>query len=114
LLGLATALVNDPDHERVQLIARDPAGRASGFATVYWTWSATSGTDRRHERPVRRRTRPRQGLPAQLIVECRNETARRGGRKLTRQTAPNNLRAQAVYERLGATREQWVDYWLPC
>jgi RimJ/RimL family protein N-acetyltransferase len=52
------------------------------------------------------------GLAAQLIAECRAETARRGARRLTWQTAPDNLRAQAVYERLGATREQWVDYWL--
>lgn len=52
------------------------------------------------------------GLAAELIAECRTETARRGARRLAWQTAPDNVRAQAVYERLGATREQWVDYWL--
>jgi RimJ/RimL family protein N-acetyltransferase len=51
-------------------------------------------------------------LAAELIAECRTETARRGARRLAWQTAPDNVRAQAVYERLGATREQWVDYWL--
>jgi ribosomal protein S18 acetylase RimI-like enzyme len=52
------------------------------------------------------------GLADRLIRECRTETARRGARRLTWQTAPDNFRAQAVYERVGATREQWVDYWL--
>jgi ribosomal protein S18 acetylase RimI-like enzyme len=52
------------------------------------------------------------GLADRLIGECRTETARRGARRLTWQTAPDNVRAQAVYERIGATREQWVDYWL--
>ena len=33
-------------------------------------------------------------------------------RRLAWQTAPENRRAQAVYERIGATREQWVDYWM--
>jgi hypothetical protein len=41
LIALATALVEDPDHEGVQLIARDAAGHGMGFATVYWTWSTT-------------------------------------------------------------------------
>jgi hypothetical protein len=26
--------------------------------------------------------------------------------------ARDNKRAQAVYERIGATRDEWVDYWL--
>jgi RimJ/RimL family protein N-acetyltransferase len=32
---------------------------------------------------------------------------------LTWQTAPDNAAAMKVYDRVGATREQWVDYWLP-
>ena len=38
------------------------------------------------------------GLAAELIAECRTETARQGARRLTWQTAPDNFRAQAVYE----------------
>jgi hypothetical protein len=38
---MATALIDDPVHEGVQLIARDDAGRATGFATVFRTWSTT-------------------------------------------------------------------------
>jgi hypothetical protein len=31
---------------------------------------------------------------------------------VTWQTARDNGRAQALYERVGAHREEWVDYWL--
>lgn len=113
LIALATALIEDPDHEGVQLIARDPADHGAGFATVYWTWS-TTGAARigvMNDLFVAEHARG-QSLADRLILECRSEAARRGARRLTWQTAPDNLRAQAVYERLGATREQWVDYWL--
>ena len=113
LIALATALVDDPDHEGVQLIARDAAGLGAGFATVYWTWSTTSAAriGVMNDLFVAEHARGR-GLADRLIRECRTETARRGARRLTWQTAPDNFRAQAVYERIGATREQWVDYWL--
>jgi hypothetical protein len=38
LLALSRALLADPQRERLQLLARDDAGRAVGFATLYWTW----------------------------------------------------------------------------
>jgi len=113
LLALATALVDDPEHEGLQLIARDSAGRAAGFATVFWTWS-TSNACRigvMNDLFVSENARG-QGLADRLITACRSECSRRNARRLTWQTAPDNLRAQAVYERIGATRETWVDYWL--
>ena len=36
----------------------------------------------------------------------------RGATELTWQTAKDNARAQAVYDRIGGTREEWLDYWL--
>jgi RimJ/RimL family protein N-acetyltransferase len=54
-----------------------------------------------------------QGLAEALIDACRTERTQQGARKLTWQTAPDNLRAQAVYKRAGATPEQWVEYSLP-
>ena len=113
LLALATALVDDPEHEGLQLIARDSDGRAAGFATVFWTWS-TSNACRigvMNDLFVSENARG-QGLADRLITACRSECSRRNARRLTWQTAPDNLRAQAVYERIGATRETWVDYWL--
>jgi RimJ/RimL family protein N-acetyltransferase len=34
----------------------------------------------------------------------------RGARSLDWQTAPENLRAQAVYDRVGGVRETWLNY----
>ncbi len=115
LLALAQALVGDPDREGLQLIARNQEGRAVGFATLYWSWSTTDACriGVMNDLYVDEASRG-QGLAERLIETCREQCTRRGARRLTWQTAPDNHRAQAVYERVGGTREQWVDYWLPC
>jgi GNAT superfamily N-acetyltransferase len=115
LLALAKALIEDPGGEGLQLIGRDPSGRAAGFATVYWTWSTTSASriGIMNDLFVAEDARG-QGLAEQLIDACLAECVRRGADRLTWQTAPDNRRAQAVYDRVGGTREQWIDYWLPC
>ena len=114
LLALSRALIADPDREGAQLLARDDAGRALGFATIYWTWATTSAErigvmNDLYVAPEGRGT----GAAEALIEACRAECATRGAGKLTWQTAPDNERAMTVYDRVGATREQWVDYWLP-
>jgi len=113
LIDLATALVADPDHEGRQFIARDSFGRPVGFATVFWTWSTTSACriGVMNDLFVSERARGRR-LAGALIAACRSECSRRGARRLTWQTATDNIRAQSVYERIGAIREQWIDYWL--
>jgi GNAT superfamily N-acetyltransferase len=115
LLALVRALIGDPEQGGVQLIARDSAGEAVGFATIYWTWSTTEACriGVMNDLFVADRARG-QGLAERLIESCREECARRGASRLTWQTAPGNLRAQAVYDRVGATREQWIDYWMSC
>ena len=112
LLELSRALIADPEHEGVQLLARE--GRAIGFATIFWSWATTSA-----ERigvmndlfvgPEARGT----GVAEALIEACRAECNARGAGKLTWQTAPDNAAAMKLYDRVGARREQWVDYWLP-
>lgn len=115
LLALANALIADPTHEGLQLIARDEDSRACGFATVYWTWSTTEAEriGIMNDLFVLESDRGR-GLADRLIEACRAECRAHGAGRLTWQTAPDNRRAQAVYDRVGGTREQWVDYWLPC
>jgi GNAT superfamily N-acetyltransferase len=115
LLAVSRALIGDPVGEGLQLIARDSGGRAVGFATLYWTWSTTSAEriGIMNDLFVAEVARG-EGIADQLIEACRTECRRRGAGRLTWQTAPDNLRAQAVYDRVGGTREQWVDYWLPC
>ena len=112
LLELSRALIADPEHEGVQLLARE--GRAIGFATIFWSWATTSAErigvmNDLFVAPEARGT----GLAAALIEACRAECAARGAGTLTWQTAPDNAAAMKVYDRVGATREQWVDYWLP-
>ena len=113
LLALSRALIADLEREGVQLIARNE-GHAVGFATIFWSWATTSAErigvmNDLFVAPEARGT----GLAAALIEACRAECAARGAGKLTWQTAPDNTAAMKVYDRVGATREQWVDYWLP-
>jgi GNAT superfamily N-acetyltransferase len=115
LLDLARSLIADPEREGLQLLGRGPQREAVGFATLYWSWS-TSEACRigvMNDLFVAERARG-QGLAEALIEACRSECTRQGARRLTWQTAPENLRAQAVYERVGGRREQWIDFWMPC
>jgi GNAT superfamily N-acetyltransferase len=113
LLALSRALIADPEREGVQLVARKE-GQAVGFATIFWSWATTSAErigvmNDLFVAPEARGT----GVAQDLIEACRAECAARGAGKLSWQTAPDNAAAMKLYDRVGATREQWVDYWLP-
>ena len=114
LLALSRALIADPEREGVQLIARGDDGRAIGFATIFWSWSTTSaariGTmNDLYVAPEGRGT----GAADALIRTCVERGRDHGGIRLEWQTALDNHRAQAVYDRVGGRREQWLDYSLP-
>jgi GNAT superfamily N-acetyltransferase len=113
LRALSSALIEDPDREGLQLIARNAEGEGVGFATIYWSWSTTDAAriGVMNDLFVSKQARGRR-LAERLIEACRSECTRRGARRLAWQTAPDNLRAQSVYDRVGGNREQWVDYWL--
>jgi GNAT superfamily N-acetyltransferase len=113
LLALARALLADPEREGLQLIARDGEGRAVGFATIFWSWSTTSASrigvmNDLYLLPSARG----EGLAEGLIAACAERCALRGAASLEWQTAPSNLRAQAVYDRVGGRREEWLSYTL--
>jgi GNAT superfamily N-acetyltransferase len=113
LLAMSRALIADPQLEGLQLIARDADRRAIGFATIFWTWSTSSaariGTmNDLYVAPEARGT----GAADALIRACVDRCRARGAIRLEWQTALDNHRAQAVYERVGGTREQWYDYWI--
>jgi GNAT superfamily N-acetyltransferase len=113
LLALSRALLADPEREGVQLLARGGGGEAVGFATVFWLWSTLSASrvglmNDLFVAPAARGA----GAADALIAACRDACAQRGATRLTWQTAKDNLRAQAVYERVGGRREEWLDYWL--
>lgn len=111
LLEMARTLIADPEREGLQLLARDANGRAVGFATIFWSWSTLSAArigvmNDLYVEPDARGT----GIAEALILECRERCRKRGARWLSWQTAKDNARAQAVYERVGGKREEWVDY----
>ena len=113
LLAVSRELIADPDRQGIQLIARADDGEGVGFATVYWTWDTliAARTGIMHDLfvvPSARGT----GTADLLIDSCVDECRKHGAAKLGWQTAPDNARAQRVYERIGATRDEWVDYWL--
>jgi GNAT superfamily N-acetyltransferase len=111
LLDLARTLLTDPDCEGFQLIARDDAGRPVGFATVYWSRSTlaaarTAIMNDLFVHPDARGT----GLAEALVEECRVRSGRGGAVSMGWQTQRGNARAQRLYERIGATRAEWIDY----
>jgi GNAT superfamily N-acetyltransferase len=115
LLELSRALLADPEREGLQLLARDDDGSAVGFATLYWTWE-TLGASRvgvMNDLFVATKARGT-GVADGLIAACRERCREHGATQLNWQTARDNGRAQALYDRIGATRDdRWLDYHLP-
>jgi len=114
LLALCRALIADPEREGLQLIARDTDGRAVGFATLFWTWQTLNAARLgvMNDLFVSEAARGT-GLVDRLIAACRERCAEHGAGELAWQTAKDNHRAQAVYERVGGHRSEWLDYSLP-
>jgi GNAT superfamily N-acetyltransferase len=111
LLALARTLIADPA-QGVQLIARDDDGAAIGFATIFWTWSTLSAARLGVMNDLFVSEQARGGGVADaLIAACADRCRERGAPELAWQTAHTNVRAQAVYDRVGARRdERWLDY----
>jgi GNAT superfamily N-acetyltransferase len=108
---LSRSLIADPAREGLQLIARDSGGGAVGFATLYWSWS-TARAGRlgiMNDLFVDEQARGR-GLADRLVLACVAECRRRGALALEWETALDNHRAQAVYDRLGGVQERWLSY----
>jgi GNAT superfamily N-acetyltransferase len=111
LLALSRALLSDPQDSGLQLLARDDDGAAVGFATIFWTFSTLDAQrigvmNDLFVAPEGRGA----GIGEALIGECVERCRAAGAGRLTWQTALDNHRAQAVYERVGARRSQWLDY----
>jgi GNAT superfamily N-acetyltransferase len=111
LLAMARALIADPEREGVQLLARDSGGESIGFATIFWSWSTLSASrigvmNDLFVAPDARGT----GVAEALIDACLERCREQGATSLGWQTAHDNHRAQALYERVGGRRAEWVDY----
>jgi GNAT superfamily N-acetyltransferase len=112
LLAMSRTLIADPEREGLQLIARDGDGRAVGFATIFWTWSTLSASriGVMNDLFVDEQARG-SGAAAELIEACAERCRARDIPELAWQTAHDNHRAQKLYDRVGAARdERWLDY----
>jgi GNAT superfamily N-acetyltransferase len=109
LLGMAGALIADPQ-QGAMFIARD-RGEAVGFATLDWKWSSLKGARIGYleDLYVTPDTRGR-GIADALIEACAERCRERGAPAMEWLTAPDNHRAQAVYDRTGAVAETYVEY----
>ena len=115
LLSLARALIVNPTHEGIQLLARHPIDRTpAGFATIFWSWSTLQGGRLAimNDLYVLEQYRG-QGIADLLIGECARRAREHGAKCLTWQTSVENKRAQTVYNRSGAVKsDRWLDYYL--
>ena len=112
LLAMSRTLISNAELEGVQLIARDRDGRALGFATIFWSWSTLSAARLGVMNDLFVAEDARGGGTADALIQaCAERCRERGATSLDWQTAHSNVRARAVYERVGATRdERWLDY----
>jgi GNAT superfamily N-acetyltransferase len=112
LLAMSRALMADPVREGVQFLATND-GEDVGFATVFWSWetSIAGRVGVLNDLFVAPQARGR-GVATALIDACRQRCHDHGALRMIWQTAPDNVRAQSLYEGIGAVRESWIDYWL--
>jgi GNAT superfamily N-acetyltransferase len=87
-------------------------GSLAGFATLYWFFSSTKATDSvlMNDLFVREEVRGA-GIGRALIQSALDEAKRRGAAHLEWFTAPDNLKAQRLYDSVaGANRSTWLAY----
>ncbi len=111
LIAMARALIADPQHLGLQLLARDEAGAAAGFATLFWTWDTLIAAEIAvmndlYVVPANRGS----GLGRALIGACAERCRARKVKRMDWQTAPENARAQRLYDSLEGEREDAVVY----
>jgi GNAT superfamily N-acetyltransferase len=110
LAEMARALIATDDGQGMLLVAEDGGG-VIGFAAVGWKWSSLRGARIAvlEDLFVALEARGR-GAADALIEECASRARTNGAPVLTWLTAPDNHRAQAVYERVGGKSDSFLEY----
>jgi len=111
LTAMARALIAGRDADGMLLVARDGDGVAIGFATVGWKWSSLRAARIAVMEDLFLAPEARgQGAGDALIRACADRAREHGAPVLSWITALDNHRAQAVYERVGASGDAWLEY----
>jgi GNAT superfamily N-acetyltransferase len=108
---MARALIASEDAEGMLLVAEDETGEVIGFAAVGWKWSSLRGARIAvlEDLFVAPEARGR-GAADALIDACASRARENGAPVLTWLTAPDNHRAQAVYDRVGGKSAAFLEY----
>src|SRR3954464_8298667 len=107
---MARALIASTDDVGMLLVA-DEDGEAIGFAAVGWKWSSLRGAriavlEDLFVAPEARG----QGAADALIEACADRARENGAPVVSWLTAPDNHRAQAVYDRVGGKSDPFLEY----
>jgi ribosomal protein S18 acetylase RimI-like enzyme len=104
------SVIDLPDDEAFLLVAED-GDEVVGFAASCWKWSSLNGArivflDDLFVRPESRG----EGHADALIAACAALGKDHGAPIMSWLTAPDNKRAQGVYDRIGGTSELFLEY----
>ena len=109
LLELARTVAGDSDQGSLFVAERD--GEPIGFAVMDWKWASTAGARVGHLEDLYVSPGARGGGVADALIErCAERCRQLGLARLGWMTAPDNHRAQAVYDRVGGERSEWLEY----
>jgi GNAT superfamily N-acetyltransferase len=109
---MARALIAAPEDEAFLLVAADGSpGDVVGFAACGWKWSSLRGARIVVLEDLFVAESARGRGHADALIEATAEVARRHGAPVvTWLTAPDNRRAQAVYDRAGGRAAPFLEY----
>ena len=104
-------VIDAPETEAYLLVATDDDGKLVGFANNDWKWSSLRGKKIVLMDDLFVHPDARGGGYADALIEATAEVARRhGAPNLLWYTAHDNLRAQAVYDRVGGVAGDYKEY----
>jgi GNAT superfamily N-acetyltransferase len=111
LLAMARWSIAAPEDQAFLLVSTDADDAVVGFAHNQWKWSSLRGERIVFLDDLFVAESARGGGHADALIEATAEVARRHGAPAVEWlTAPDNHRAQAVYDRVGGHAEPFLEY----